>query len=307
MWPPLLGQEAAQVGSAHAVREADVVFPSYREHAVAMVLGVPLTNLLGLFRGVDGGDWQKLNKFKNYQIVIGCQALHATGYAMGHPARRRRRQRQRRRQRAAVIKRSLRRRRLQPRCDVNEARCPLPATTCPGGVLLPEQPVGHLRADRAADAHPLFQRAQGFGFPGVRVDGNDVLQKGPSPDLAMIAPDAVKAHLHRGVHLPDGRAHHLRRPHWAPPGLRRRAVEVAATIARLTTYLQNEGAIDDDWLAAVDEEAKQFGADVRASIHTLKDKTMDELFDSVYAENTVALEAQRREYADYVAGFGERR
>ena len=86
LWPSLLGQEAAQVGSAHAVREADVVFPSYREHAVAMVLGVPLTNLLGLFRGVDGGDWQNPNEFKNfhlYTIVIGSQALHATGYAMG--------------------------------------------------------------------------------------------------------------------------------------------------------------------------------------------------------------------------------
>ncbi len=29
---------------------------------------------------------------------------------------------------------------------------------------------------------------------------------------------------------------------------------------------------------------------------------MDELFDNVYAENTVALEAQRREYAEWAVG-----
>ena len=83
LWTPLLGQEAAQIGSAHALRPTDVVFPSYREHAVAMVLGVPLANFLALFRGSNGGDWEKLETFRNYQIVIGCQALHATGYAMG--------------------------------------------------------------------------------------------------------------------------------------------------------------------------------------------------------------------------------
>ncbi len=70
LWTPLLGQEAAQVGSGHALRTQDVVFPSYREHAVAMVLGVPVTNLLALFRGSTGGDWERLETFKNYQIVI---------------------------------------------------------------------------------------------------------------------------------------------------------------------------------------------------------------------------------------------
>ncbi len=35
LWAPLLGQEAAQVGSARALRPDDFVFASYREHGVA--------------------------------------------------------------------------------------------------------------------------------------------------------------------------------------------------------------------------------------------------------------------------------
>ena len=40
LWPPLLGQEAAQVGSAAALRDDDFVFPSYRENGVALLRGV---------------------------------------------------------------------------------------------------------------------------------------------------------------------------------------------------------------------------------------------------------------------------
>src|SRR5690242_16524820 len=40
LWPPLAGQEAAQIGSARALRDDDFVFSSYREHAVAWVRDV---------------------------------------------------------------------------------------------------------------------------------------------------------------------------------------------------------------------------------------------------------------------------
>ena len=57
--------------------------------------------------------------------------------------------------------------------------------------------------------------------------------------------------------------------------------------------------IDDAWSAALDERARDFGAEVRATIPQLRDLTMDELFGNVYAESTAALEAQRREYAKW--------
>lgn len=39
LWPPLQGQEAAQIGSGRALRADDFVFSSYREHAVAYTRG----------------------------------------------------------------------------------------------------------------------------------------------------------------------------------------------------------------------------------------------------------------------------
>lgn len=84
LWASLLGQEAAQIGSGRALRDDDYVFPTYREHGVAWCRGVDPTNLLGMFRGVNHGGWDpKTNNFHLYTIVIGSQTLHATGYAMG--------------------------------------------------------------------------------------------------------------------------------------------------------------------------------------------------------------------------------
>src|SRR4051794_2437815 len=84
IWAQLLGQEAAQIGAGRALRPQDYVFPTYREHGVAYCRGVDPLSLLGLFRGVDHGacDPAQYN-FGLYTIVIGAQALHATGYAMG--------------------------------------------------------------------------------------------------------------------------------------------------------------------------------------------------------------------------------
>ncbi len=84
LWPPLYGQEAAQVGAAHAVRGQDMVFPTYREHAVALVRGVEPLHMLSLFRGTSMALWDsETTRFAPYTVVIGAQTLHATGYAMG--------------------------------------------------------------------------------------------------------------------------------------------------------------------------------------------------------------------------------
>ena len=50
LWPPLLGQEAAQVGSAHALRRDDFAFSSYRENAVAYCRGATPTDLVRVWR-----------------------------------------------------------------------------------------------------------------------------------------------------------------------------------------------------------------------------------------------------------------
>ena len=57
LWPPLLGQEAAQIGAGRALQADDFVFPTYREHGVAWTRGVDPVCLLGLFRGATNGGY----------------------------------------------------------------------------------------------------------------------------------------------------------------------------------------------------------------------------------------------------------
>lgn len=61
LYAPLLGQEAAQVGSGRALATTDMVFPSYREHGVAHTRGLDMTKILQLFRGVNHGGWIRLS------------------------------------------------------------------------------------------------------------------------------------------------------------------------------------------------------------------------------------------------------
>ena len=300
LWTPLLGQEAAQVGSGRSLREGDVVFPSYREHAVAMVLGVPLTNLLGLFRGTNGGDWERLETFKNYQIVIGCQALHATGYAMGLQLDGAVGNEDDAANSAVIVYHGDG---AASQGDVNEAYVFAASYNAPVVFFCQNNQWAISEPIALQSRIPLFERARGFGFPGIQVDGNDVLAVKAVTDWALNrarsgeGPAFIEAFTYRmGAHTTSD----------DPTKYRESSDEEAwrgrDPILRLTRYLRRIDAINDAWLAAVEDEAKELGAQVRAAIPELEDVTMDRLFETVYAEPTVALEAQRREYAEYAAG-----
>ena len=74
LWPPSLGQEAAQVGSGAAVAALDEVFPSYREHAVALMRGIDPLDMLKTMRGTAMVDWDSVDaRFHLYSFVIGTQ------------------------------------------------------------------------------------------------------------------------------------------------------------------------------------------------------------------------------------------
>src|SRR3954453_22127232 len=170
IWASLLGQEAAQVGSGRALRRQDYAFPTYREHGVAMCRGVDPVQLLGLFRGVDQGSWDpNENNFHLYTIVIGAQTLHATGYAMGV-------------QRdgavgsedgAAVI--AYFGDGPTSQGDVHESFVYASVFDAPVVFFCQNNQWAISEPLEKQTKVPLFQRAAGFGFPGVRVDGNDVL------------------------------------------------------------------------------------------------------------------------------------
>src|SRR5690606_30766486 len=85
-WVPSIGQEGAQVGAVWAARGQDTLFPSYREHLIALHRGATMDQIIDIFRGAKhGGGWNPLESqgMRIYSLVIATHALHATGYAMG--------------------------------------------------------------------------------------------------------------------------------------------------------------------------------------------------------------------------------
>ena len=84
VYTPLIGQEAAQVGTGYALDEGDWIFPSYREMALAMMRKIDPVDILHLFRGTwHGGMWDvREHRFAMYSVPIATQALHAAGFAI---------------------------------------------------------------------------------------------------------------------------------------------------------------------------------------------------------------------------------
>ena len=298
LWASLLGQEAAQIGSARALSPRDMAFPSYREHGVAWCRGLDPLRLLEMFRGVNNGAWDpEEHKFHLYTVVIGDQTLHATGYAMGI---------QRDGCRGRGGDRLLRRRRHQPGRRERGVRLGV-GVQRPGGLLLPEQPVRDLRAAGAAEPGPDLPAGQRLRLPrhpGRRQRRARLLRGDPPGDAGR--PRGPGPHAHRGLHLPDGRAHHHRRPHQVPA---RRASSRPGGCATRSS------ASGPTWPAAArptarsssrsQAEADELAAKLRAACLALPDPPPLALFDHVYAGRNAILDAERAQYAAYLAGFEE--
>ena len=81
-YPPLEGQEGAQIGSALALDPEDWVYPSYREHGVQLVRGMPMEVILAYWKGIPNPAWAPGPWRMGYTTVpIASQIPHAVGHA----------------------------------------------------------------------------------------------------------------------------------------------------------------------------------------------------------------------------------
>lgn len=80
-FPPMSGQEGAQVGSIHAVADDDWLIPSYREHAAVYGAGVDLAETLRYWMGDERGNQMDGQPVLPSTVPIATQIPHATGMA----------------------------------------------------------------------------------------------------------------------------------------------------------------------------------------------------------------------------------
>jgi pyruvate dehydrogenase E1 component alpha subunit len=294
IWASLLGQEAAQVGAGRALRPDDMAFPTYREHGVAWARGVDPLQVISLYRGVDYGAWDpKETGFNLYTVVIGAQCLHATGYAMGV---------QRDGAETAVL--AFLGDGATSQGEVNEAMIWASAFGAPIVFFCQNNQYAISVPIERQSRVPLYQRAAGFGFPGVRVDGNDVLAVLAVTRAALAAaregqgPTFIEAFTYRmGAHTTSD-----------DPTRYRLASELEEwklrdPIARVKAHLARTGIADAGFFDAVEAEADELAARIRSGTLEMPDPPGTAIFDSVYAEQTPELAAQRAEFVEYHAGF----
>ena len=296
IWASLLGQEAAQIGSGRALGPDDMVFPTYREHGVAWCRGIDPLALLGLFRGVDYGGWDpKDSNFHLYTIVVGGQTLHATGYAMGQ---------QRDGAEAATIVYFGDGATSQG--DVNESFVWASVTGAPIVFFCQNNQWAISEPLEKQSRIPLYRRASGFGFPGVRVDGNDVFAC-----LAVTRSALRAAREGQGPTLIEAFTYRMG-PHTTTddPTRYRLETELEAwklkdPIERVKAYLFKQQEADQHFLSEVDREAEELGSRLRKGCVEMADPSPLRMFDHVFAEEDQTLAEEREQFADYLASFAD--
>jgi len=160
------GHEAMQVGAVSALDEEDWIFPSYRESAIALLRGMPPETVLAWWRGHPAGWWDpRRYRVASICVPIATHVPHAVGLAWGKKLR------------------------GEPVCSLAffgdgatsegafheganfAAVMGAPAILfCNNNGWAISTPLeAQTRAETLAD------KAHGYGMPGVRVDGGDVL------------------------------------------------------------------------------------------------------------------------------------
>jgi 2-oxoisovalerate dehydrogenase E1 component alpha subunit len=300
IWAALLGQEAAQVGSGRALTDSDYAFPTYREHGVAYCRGVDPLALLGLFRGVSNGGWDPAeHNFHLYTIVIGSQTLHATGYAMGI-------------QRdgaigedgSAVI--AYFGDGASSQGDVNEAFIWASVFNAPVVFFCQNNQWAISEPIEKQSRIPLYQRARGFGFPGVRVDGNDVLAV-----LAVSRDALARARDGQGPTLVEAYTYRMGAHTTSDDPTRYRLASELETwklkdpIERVKAYLSRSGKADAAFFDSVEADADAVAAAVRKGCLEMPDPAPLAIFDEVYADSSPLLDEERATFANYLSSFDE--
>lgn len=296
LWPPLLGQEAAQVGSGRALRETDFVFGSYREHALAVLRGVGFAGFLGVWEGLTFSGWDPhAHHLATPQIIIGAQTLHATGYAMAT-----------RMDGADDVAVAYLGDGATSEGDVNEAmvfastfRVPV-VFFCQNNHYAISEPV------RVQSDFPLALRPTGFGIPALRVDGNDVLAVHAATRIALArarsggGPTFIEAVTYRmGPHTTTD-----------DPTRYRRDEEVADwrekdPILRLERHLEKIGARTDRIREEAQVRCDAMARELRDAVMTAEAPESATMFDHVYTRQTARLERQRAEHLAFVDSIEE--
>ncbi|MFQ5863412.1 MAG: pyruvate dehydrogenase (acetyl-transferring) E1 component subunit alpha [Candidatus Brocadiales bacterium] len=159
------GQEASQVGAAYALRKEDWIFPTYRESGALITRKHPMHMLLQYWGGDEGGlkSPEGLNNFP-IAITVGAHIPHGTGVAWASKMLKEK-----------VVTMTYFGDGATSKGDFHEGLnfagiFQMPAVfICQNNGFAISLPRG-----KQTSSETLAQKAIGYGFNGIQVDGNDI-------------------------------------------------------------------------------------------------------------------------------------
>ena len=286
-YPPLSGQEGAQVGSAMALDETDWMVPSYREHGAAYARGLKLHQTLRYWMGDErGNELRDLNIFP-VAVPIATQVLHASGLAWAS---------------------KLKGERKAFMCyfgdgatsegDFHEGLNFAGVFDVPAVFFCNNnQWAISVPRERQSASATLAQKAYAYGFEGVQVDGMDPLavykvareavEKAKREDPEELRPTLIEAVQYRfGAHTTAD-----------DPSVYRDDDEVERwkakdPIPRLESYLYEQGVLDQERIDAIQESVEEEVADAIETAESFERPEPAEIFAHVYDGMPKRLEQQ---------------
>lgn len=292
VYPPLLGQEAAQVGSAYALDREDFIFPSYREFGAALVRRVDPAEYMHFHRATWHGGlydpWK--HRFGMISVPVATQILHAVGFALGCKLDRKR---------TCVLvyfgDGATSEGDFHEGCNFAAVFQVPVVFFCQNNHWAISVPI------EQQTAAPIFKKADAYGFPGVQVDGNDVLavyqvtREAAARAREDGIPTLIEAITYRmGPHSTADDATRYRTDEELKPW------EALDPIERFQRFLETRGIVGPDLVKAFEREAAEEAARLRTGIVGAPPRPVAELFQWVYADTPPHLARQR----DEVLGAG---
>lgn len=290
-FPPIKGQEAAQLGAIAALRDSDWMVPAFRETAAEIWRGRSIESVLLYFGGYDEGGAipEGLNNLP-IAVPVASQLPHAVGIGWAIQYRG-----------SDQVVMTFVGDGATSEGDFHEALNFAAVFQTPVVfVVQNNQWAISIPRARQTRSKTIAQKALAYGMPGIQVDGNDVLA------VYAAASEAVaRARNQGGPTLIECVTYRLAMHTTADdPSKYRTAEEEAAwakrdPLPRFQHYLAKKGLLDDGQLVALEEELR---GEIQAGVERAE-RLMQELgnpldiFTHMSAELFPGLQEQRDELA----------
>ncbi|MDT5081871.1 MAG: 2-oxoisovalerate dehydrogenase component alpha subunit [Mycobacterium sp.] len=279
------GQEAAQVGATASLRKTDWLFPQYRELGAFLVRGISPAQMGAVWRGRWHGGLEFTKKCcAPISIQIGTQGLHAVGAAMAA---------ERLGEDSVTV--AFIGDGATSEGDVHEALNLASVFKTPCVFFVQNNQLAISTPTSRQLAGPsIAHRAIGYGMPGIRVDGNDVLAC-----YAVMAEAAARARGGGGPTLIEALTYRMG-PHTTSDDPTRYRTEdevehwrARDPISRYRTYLESVGVWSERLAERTATRSARLRSELRRAMIDEPDIDVAEVFDTVYHDITPELARQR--------------